>query len=242
MKRIRLTESDFHRVIEESVKRILSEAGHRISASDFETGTEVATRPKPKKPKTKRASRTSGTKINWNDEHSLDGIEYLDPSSVKFIIRGLVGTIRSKTLFKPIHQLVKFFDKDRNNVGGKGMVYGILRSKMPNYDERVGQLNKAYAKIMELVKSKSSDFSTLNEFNIALTELFEVVSDFMQHIVDAGATDYGSTITAIEGRDDGRDVGIRKIVMKAQTSLAKLSNITARLEELVKKGKDPLSY
>lgn len=236
---IRLTESDLHNIIKESVKSILSEAGHRISASDTETGTLTTTRPKPKP---KRRTRTPGTKITKWDEHTLDGIDSLQPNSIRYIISGLVGTIRTNTPFKPIHQLVKFFDKKRNNVGGKGMVYGILRSKMPNFEKRVRELNSIYAKIIALSQTKYGDFNKLNDFNLLLNELFVVVKDFTDHVVEAGATDYGSTITAIEGRDNGKDVGIRKIVMNAQKSLVKLSNITAKIEELVKKGKDPFSY
>ncbi len=236
---IRLTENDLHNIISESVKSILFEAGRRVSASDTDTGTFTTTRPKPK---VKKRTRTQGRKItNW-DEHTLDGVEYLEPSSIRYIIKGLVGTIKKNTPFKPIHQLVKFFDNSRNHVAGKGMVYGILKRKMPNFDARVKQMDTVYKKIIELAETKYGDFNKLNEFNMLLGELFDIVSDFTEHVSEAGATDYGSTITAIEGGNEGRDVGIRKIVMGAKAALVKLSNITSRIEELVKKGKDPLSY
>ena len=238
MKKIRLTESDLNKIITESVKRILSEAGRRVSASDFETGTEVATRPKPK-PQRKRG--TGGKKTKWNDEHCLDNIQYLDPSSIRYILKGIVGTIKSDTLFKPIHQLVKFFDPKRNNVAGKRMVYGILDRKMPDYHQKVSKLTECYNKILALVKSPGSDFAKLDEFNILLGEIFPIVEEFAEKVIKAGATDPGSTIVAIEGGHEGRDVGLRRIIWNTQSSLRKLSNLTAKLEELVKKGQDPLT-
>lgn len=211
---IRLTEADLMNVIKESVKNIIKE----ISQPEKKSINEAY------------------------DEHMFDGVEYINPGETKFIIRNIVGNIRSATPFKPIHQLVKSLDASRNHVAGRGMILNLIKKKVPDFEVHLKKLNTAYANIIELAKSNYGGFQKLDEFNMYLMDIYQVVMVLAKAIKESGAVDPGSSITAINGGNSGKDVGLARIVGDAQWSLAKISNIMGKVEDIIKNGKDPMSY
>lgn len=211
---IRLTESDLHNIIKESVSKIISE----IKGQNKKSINEAY------------------------DEHMFDGVEYINPGEVKYIIRNIVGNIRSNTPFKAIHQLVKSLDASRNHVAGRGMILNLIKKKVPDFDVYLRNLNTAYANIIELAKSNYGGFQKLDEFNMNLMDIYKVVMVLAKAIKESGAVDPGSSITAINGGNSGKDVGLARIVGDAQWSLAKISNIMGKVEDIIKNGKDPMSY
>lgn len=179
----------------------------------------------------------------YMDLSILDELDYIKPGDVKTIIRAIVGDINAKKCpFAPIHKLVKFFDPKRNHVGGKNLIYSVLKSKMPEFDGLLAKLNKHYYETINLAKANYGGFQKLDEFNIHLMEIYTIVEAMADVIKRSGMTDPGSNITAINGGNGGKDIGITRIVGDARVCLINLSNLSMKIERLIKNGKDPFSY
>lgn len=183
------------------------------------------------------------------DPNLLNGIEYVDTKSAVAFLRSMISNdvYDKKSPYVPVRMLVRFFDKDkgvrRHGRGGSAALVNYL-FRHEEVAKAISSLTRHHNELLSLIYIQK---------RLVGSDLIEKVYWQVQGIVDEvrrliGYINkseciwlFGNT-EAINGSGDGRLIGLREIIIRANDSLCDILKQLGRLDSLAHKGKDPLEY
>lgn len=183
------------------------------------------------------------------DEHMLDGIEYLDINSAMSFIKSMIPSdvYARKSPYMSVRKLVKFFDKEsgvlRHGRGGSADLVRYLYS----HDEIRKQIALLTARDSELItliyeQKMYNGLELVERVVWKLDAIMEAVQTLTAEISHSQCDVlYGKT-EAMKGSPDGRLVGLQDIIINAVQKIDEVTKQAKKLDNLLKKGNDPLSY
>lgn len=183
------------------------------------------------------------------DPNMLKGIEYVDIKSAMAFVKSMISNdvYDRKSPYVPVRMLVKFFDKEsgvrRHGRSGSAELIRYLL-KQDDVRKAVNSLTVKHTELLNLIYVQKMYVG--NELIERIYwKLKSIVEDVQILIVGINKSEclrlFGNT-EAINGSEDGRLVGLRDIVIRANDSLYNIVDQISKLDSIMKQGKDPLEY
>ena len=183
------------------------------------------------------------------DEHMLDGIEYLDMNSAMSFIKSMIPSdvYARKSPYMPVRKLIKFFDKDsgvlRHGRGGSASLVKYLYT-FNDVRKNLAVLTAQDAELLDLIY-KQRMYKGLELVERVVWKLDAITATVQTLMVAIAHTNcdtlYGKT-EAMKGSSDGRLVGLTDLIINAREKVEEVTKQVKKLDKLLKKGSDPLSY
>lgn len=183
------------------------------------------------------------------DSNLLKGIEYVDMKSAMAFLRSMITNdmYDKKSPYIPIRMLVKFFDKEsgvrRHGRGGSAaLVKYLLRQE--DVSKAINRLTLRHNELLDMVytQKKYIGHQLIERVYWKLQGIVEEVRVLIQGINKSECIMLFGNTEAINGSGDGRLIGLREIIIRANDSLCDIIKQIAKLDTLMNKGKDPLTY
>ena len=196
----------------------------------------------------KKVKVTKRDKVSY-DPHLLDGIEFIDVKSAMCFVKSIISAdvYDKKSPYVPVRMLVKFFDKDsgvlRHGRGGSADLVRYLRSQSDVRKAIVG-LTMKHSELLNLIYEQKQYVGTelIERISWKLKAIVEDVQSLLVGISKSECTRLFGHTEAINGSSDGRLVGLRDIILRANSNLYEIREQIDKLEEIMKKGKNPMEY
>lgn len=183
------------------------------------------------------------------DPHILDGIEFVDTKSALCFVKSIISAdvYDKKSPYVPVRMLVKFFDKDsgvlRHGRGGSADLVRYLNRQADVRKAIVG-LTVKHSELISLIYEQKQYVGTelIERISWKLKSIVEDVQNLLVGINKSECTRLFGHTEAINGSPDGRLVGLRDIVLRANSSLYEIKSQIDKLEAIMKKGRNPMEY
>jgi hypothetical protein len=196
----------------------------------------------------KKVKVTKRDKISY-DPHLLDGIEYIDIKSAMCFVKSVISAdvYDRKSPYVPVRMLVKFFDKEsgvlRHGRGGSADLVKYLKSQA-DVRKAIASLTMKHSELLNLIYEQKQYVGTelIERVSWKLKAIVEDVQCLLVGISKSECTRLFGHTEAINGSPDGRLVGLREIVLRANDNLYEIREQIAKLEAIMKKGKNPMEY
>ena len=196
----------------------------------------------------KKVKVTKKDKVSY-DPHILNGIEYIDTKSALCFVKSIISAdvYDKKSPYVPVRMLVKFFDKEsgvlRHGRGGSADLVRYLNHQADVRKAIVG-LTMKHSELLYLIYEQKQYVGTelIERISWKLKAIVEDVQSLLVGISKSECTRLFGHTEAINGSPDGRLVGLRDIVLRANSNLYEIKGQIDKLEEIMKKGKNPMEY
>ena len=141
------------------------------------------------------------------------------------------------TPYKPIRQLLNFFSESgassHENKGTQDIIKYILK------DKRIANIIRKISIEDSRIKYKIYHSKTLvgralmQEVIFSLDEIHDLLIEFNDAMTKANFVNYFQGSEAIDGRANGKFVGLAKITLQAFKGIGELKDITTKMQELL---------
>lgn len=183
------------------------------------------------------------------DPHMLDGIEFIDMASAITYIKSMIPTSEysRNSPYVRVRKLVKYFDKEkgvlRHGRGGSALVVKYLNS-LDDVRKAIVNLTVKDGELLHLVYEQNVYVGTelIDRVRWKLDEIQTEVHNLIVGIENSECMARFSDKEAIKGSDDGRLVGLSELVANATESLYEINQNIIKLDDIMRKGKDPMEY
>lgn len=183
------------------------------------------------------------------DPHMLDGIDYVDMGSAIMFLKSMIpGDMYTRLApYSSVRRLIKFFDKDdgilRHGRSGSADLIKYLYSR-GDVRHALSSLTLKNSELMDLLYTKHTcvGYELIQQISWKVSGIVEDVQKLVVAIEKSEVKNLFGNTEAVNGADDGRLIGLRELLLRASKALDEIIQQTKRLEKIVKKGKDPMSY
>ena len=232
---IRLTESDLHRIIENSVRRVISEGrlNEKID-DDLLDGVEYIDN---------ATVRSIIEKMIPASNRSMNGAEYQP-------IRQLV------MYFNPKNGIAKHGSSTDKQVAayilggsflGKKNKLAIKNDYIELCKEDQALIKTIYGTVRKetrrgVVNTKLQGTDLIEQVGWHIQSILKIVQRIIGKLKEDKIENYFGHIDGIKGYESGKIKGLSQIVFDAGVSVSKIQDVMNKLDELCHNGYDPLSY
>ena len=116
-----------------------------------------------------------------------------------------------------------------------------ISKPMAEYCVRLGELNKLIEDIQEMAKkNEKAAYQYVEKMAWKLDDMKQDILNIIKGVENSGVCERFKDHEAIYG--EGRQLGLRTVVMKSLNTIGELEGIIARLKEIADNGVDPFKY
>lgn len=116
-----------------------------------------------------------------------------------------------------------------------------ISKPMAEYCVRLGELNKLIEDIQEMAKkNEKSAYQYIEKMAWKLDDMKQDILNIINGVENSGVCERFKDHEAIYG--EGRQLGLRTVVMKSLNTIGELEGVIARLKEIADNGVDPFKY
>ena len=234
-KLIRLTESDLHRIIENSVRRVISEGrlNEKIDDSLLD-GVEYID---------DKSVRAIIEKMIPENNRSMRGAEYQPIRQLVMYFNPKNGIARHGSLTdKQVATYIlggSFLGKN-NKFAIKDEYIDLCREDRALFDTIYGTVRKETRR--GVVNTKLNGTDLIEQVGWHIHSILEIVQRIIKKLQDGKVNNTFGHIDGIKGYESGKIKGLHQIVVDAGISVSRIQDVMDKLQELCHNGYDPLSY
>lgn len=213
---IRLTESDLHRIVENAVRRTLTEG-------------------------LGEAAKGPAT----FDESILDGVTDMDLPSLRMFLKNMIGTINSrKTPYGPVRRLAEFFRKAGENlhavnyagIGANEIMQKVYKDD-PVIEKKAVDLYTKDAQLASVVSGKDringSKIELLQKVSWIIDDIITDVNTIIVRAQTSKIINMYSDSEVFTGSQDRKRVGLFTLLFKAGQSLENIQSVIKKLQAIM---------
>lgn len=116
-----------------------------------------------------------------------------------------------------------------------------ISKPMAEYCVRLGELNKLIEDIQEMAKkNEKAAYQYIEKMVWKLDDMKQDILNIIKGVENSGVCERFKDHEAIYG--EGRQLGLRTVVMKSLNTIGELEGVIARLKEIADNGVDPFKY
>jgi hypothetical protein len=116
-----------------------------------------------------------------------------------------------------------------------------ISKPMAEYCVRLGELNKLIEDIQEMAKkNEKAAYQYVEKMAWKLDDMKQDILNIIKGVENSGVCERFKDHEAIYG--EGRQLGLRTVVMKSLNTIGELEGVIARLKEIADNGVDPFKY
>lgn len=116
-----------------------------------------------------------------------------------------------------------------------------ISKPMAEYCVRLGELNKLIEDIQEMAKkNEKAAYQYIEKMAWKLDDMKQDILNIINGVENSGVCERFKDHEAIYG--EGRQLGLRTVVMKSLNTIGELEGVIARLKEIADNGVDPFKY
>lgn len=234
-KLIRLTESDLHRIIENSVRRVISEGRLNEKIDDsLLNGVEYID---------DKSVRAIIEKMIPENNRSMRGAEYQPIRQLVMYFNPKNGIARHGSLTdKQVATYIlggSFLGKN-NKFAIKDEYIDLCREDRALFDTIYGTVRKETRR--GVVNTKLNGTDLIEQVGWHIHSILEIVQRIIKKLQDGEVNNTFGHIDGIKGYESGKIKGLHQIVVDAGISVSRIQDVMDKLQELCHNGYDPLSY
>lgn len=234
-KLIRLTESDLHRIIENSVRRVISEGRLNEKIDDnLLDGVEYID---------DKSVRSIIEKMIPASNRSMKGAEYQPIRQLVMYFNPKNGIARHGSLTdKQVATYIlggSFLGKN-NKFAIKNDYIELCKEDQALFDTIYGTVRKETRR--GVVNTKLQGAELIRQVGWHIQSILGIVQRIIRKLKDGEVNNTFGHIDGIKGYESGKIKGLHQIVIDAGISVSKIQDVMDKLEELSHNGYDPLSY
>lgn len=183
------------------------------------------------------------------DPHILDDVEYVDDASALQIIKSLVNydMYDRKSPYVAVRALIMFFDKDTGVLrhGGAGSA-ALIKYLYRKEDVRksILSLSVKHSQLLDLIY-RQHDFrghQLVERVKWKLNAIIEDVRTVLKTLRQSEFVRLFGHTEAVKGRANGKLIGLEELTTRAAKKLNEITEQIGKLEKIMRKGRDPLTY
>lgn len=234
-KLIRLTESDLHRIIENSVRRVISEGrlNEKIDDSLLD-GVEYIDN---------ATVRSIIEKMIPASNRSMRGAEYQPIRQLVMYFNPKNGIARHGSLTDK--QVATYILG--GSFLGKNNQFAIKNDYIDLCKEDQALINTIYGTVRKetrrgVVNTKLQGAELIRQVGWHIQSILEIVQRIIKKLQDGEVNNTFGHIDGIKGYESGKIKGLHQIVIDAGISVSKIQDVMDKLQELCHNGYNPLSY
>lgn len=234
-KLIRLTESDLHRIIENSVRRVISEGrlNEKIEDSLLD-GVEYID---------DKSVRAIIEKMIPENNRSMRGAEYQPIRQLVMYFNSKNGIARHGSLTDK--QVATYILG--GSFLGKNNKFAIKNDYIDLCKEDQALIKTIYGTVRKetrrgVVNTKLQGAELIRQVGWHIHSILKIVQRIIRKLKDGEVNNTFGHIDGIKGYESGKIKGLHQIVIDAGISVSKIQDVMDKLEELSHNGYDPLSY
>jgi hypothetical protein len=234
-KLIRLTESDLHRIIENSVRRVISEGRLNEKIDDnLLDGVEYID---------DKSVRSIIEKMIPANNRSMKGAEYQPIRQLVMYFNPKNGIARHGSLTdKQVATYIlggSFLGKN-NKFAIKNDYIDLCKEDQALFDTIYGTVRKETRRGVVNTKLQGTDL--IEQVGWHIHSILKIVQRIIGKLKAGEVNNTFGHIDGIKGYESGKIKGLHQIVIDAGISVSKIQDVMDKLQELCHNGYDPLSY
>lgn len=116
-----------------------------------------------------------------------------------------------------------------------------IKPYFPKYRSKTREIEQTISKVNDIAEKNETDvFQYVQKLSWQIEDLTTILNDLMTGVSSSGVISAFGKHECING--EGRRLGLQTLMIRAYHATNDLYKITNRLNEVVNKGKDPMSY